>query len=227
MIFSWLLLMDCNWKTALEHKVHATVHMLNCRCTSIFDHMHVHCSVACLHIKFWKVGSRKIFAVRQGDLKGKNCRKRGPVVISDSESDDDLQPLRKKSTGELPLQLVEEVRGMRKDIQCLFQITGKMKISPGLYRLLRDTFQCHICRSTPMAAPVIFTRCCHRILGCQTCVDAWYSGEDGISRSCPICRFERAYSETTTLRGLDDFLKVITPLLATPDEEPSASDTEQ
>ena len=29
-----------------------------------------------------------------------------------------------------------------------------------------------------------------------------------------MCRFERAYSESTTLRGLDDFRKSIQPLLA-------------
>ena len=51
-------------------------------------------------------------------------------------------------------------------------------------------------------------------------VDAWYGGEDGISRSCPMCQFERAYSESTTLRGLDDFLRSIQPLLA---EEPTAA----
>jgi hypothetical protein len=160
----------------------------------------------------------------------KGSRKRGPVVISDSESDDDLQrPLHRKAINSPPpdlAPLIEEVKGMRKDIQCLFQITDKMKISPGLYRQLRDTFQCHICRCTPISPPVIFTRCCHRILGCQTCVDAWYRGEDSVSRSCPMCRFERAYSETTTLRGLDDFLNAITPLLATPDGDPTASDTD-
>ena len=117
--------------------------------------------------KFWKVGSRKIFAVRQGDLKMKSSRKRGLVVISDSDSDDDLQPLQRKPIREAPPQLVEEVKEMRKDIQCLFQITNKMKISPGLYRQLKETFQCHICRCTPIEPPVIFTRCCHRILGCQ------------------------------------------------------------
>jgi len=58
-------------------------------------------------------------------------------------------------------------------------------------------------------------------------VDAWYGGEEGISRSCPLCHFQRAYSETTTLRGLDDFLGAIKPLFAAPDEEPTTSDLEQ
>ena len=58
-------------------------------------------------------------------------------------------------------------------------------------------------------------------------MDAWYGGEDGISRTCPMCRFERAYSETTTLRGLDDFLRAIQPLLAAEEATATASDTEQ
>ena len=57
-------------------------------------------------------------------------------------------------------------------------------------------------------------------------MDAWYGGEDGISCSCPMRRLEREYSESITLRGLDDFLRAVQPLLA---EEPTAtaSDTEQ
>ena len=174
--------------------------------------------------KFGKVGSRKSFAVREGELK--SSRKRAPVVISDSDSDDDLRPLgRKRKDNAIPPEAEEDIKEMRRDIQFLLQNSDKMNISPILYRQLRDTFQCHICHSTPIVPPVIFSRCCHRLLGCPTCVDGWYGGEDGMSCSCPICRFERAYSETTTVRGLDDFLKVITPLLATAETEPAASET--
>ena len=42
---------------------------------------------------------------------------------------------------------------------------------------------------------------------------AWFVGEDGRSRSCPLCRSERAYSETCRLHGLDEFLTAIQPLL--------------
>jgi len=44
-----------------------------------------------------------------------------------------------------------------------------------------------------------------------------------MSHTCPMCRFERAYSETTTLHNLDDFLKEVTPLLAS-DEKQAARD---
>jgi len=121
----------------------------------------------------------------------KSSRKRGLVVISDSESDDDLRSQTIRNPPPYLTPLVEEVKETWKDIQCLFQITEKTKVSPGLYQQLREIFQCHICRSTPIAPPVTFARYCRRILGCQTCVDAWYGGEEGMSRTCPMCRFER------------------------------------
>ena len=105
------------------------------------------------HEWFWKVSSRKIFAVNQANLKGKS-RKRGPVVISDSESDDSpLEPLCRRKVGETSQQLADEVREMRKDIQCLFKITTKIT------RSLQgaDTFHCHICHSTLIKPPVTFS----------------------------------------------------------------------
>ena len=68
------------------------------------------------------------------------------------------------------------------------------------------TFKCHICHSTPMSHPIIFTQCCKTILGCEVCVGAWFGGEEGRSKSCPLCRAERAYSETCRLHGLDDLV---------------------
>ena len=109
--------------------------------------------------------------------------------------------------------MLSEVKHIRKDLKSLFQISGHMKIPPGLHRHLYDTFQCHICRSSPITPPVIFARCCKRLLGCQTCVDSWYQGEEGMARSCPLCRSERAYADTTPIKGMDEFLRAIVPLL--------------
>ena len=52
-----------------------------------------------------------------------------------------------------------------------------MKLPPGLHTLLHDTLKCNICQSSPIRPPVMFTRCCKSILGCERCVDSWYSGE--------------------------------------------------
>ena len=41
-----------------------------------------------------------------------------------------------------------------------------------------------------------------------------------------LCRFKRAFTETTVLRGLDDFLQAITPLVRNSDM-PQPEDHEQ
>ncbi len=180
--------------------------------------------------KFWKVGSRKIFAVTEGELrptKGKHKRT-VPYVVSDVYSDsseDEFQPQRKKGTPATSAevtQVAREVKEVRKEIQSIFQITSSMKIPPGLHKLLQESFQCHICRASPIVHPVIFARCCRRILGCQVCTDTWYRQDADMARTCPMCRAERAYSETTTLRGLDDLLKGLAPVLR--HEQPRDSD---
>ena len=109
--------------------------------------------------------------------------------------------------------------------RCSFHITQNMKIPPGLLRQLRESFQCYICRST-IVPPVIFARCYKRTIGGQTCIDQWYQGAEGSSQSCPICKFERAFTETTVLRGFDDFLQAITPLVRNCDM-PQPEDHEQ
>ena len=114
--------------------------------------------------KFWRAGHRKIYAIQ--DQRGKTPHNRH-VRTYNSESDDDLEPLHKKGKQFHLGELVAEVKDMQQYLQFLFRITD---LPVGLHRLLHDTFMCHICRATPIKPPVIFARCCKRILGCQTCM---------------------------------------------------------
>lgn len=98
-------------------------------------------------------------------------------------------------------------------IYSLFQISKNMKLPFGLSKHLQQTFKCHICCSSPIKPPVIFSRCCKQLLGCQLCVDQWYGGEEGVTCSCPLCRSERAYADTCVLKGLDEFLTSVRPLI--------------
>ena len=169
-------------------------------------------------MKFWKVGSRRIFAVVESELdrlqKGMGKRKRREVIrIEDSDSDDNTSTYLAEKRFKQKEELVTEVKVIRHDLGAVLSLAKDMKLPPGLFKQLTDTFKCNICQSTPMNPPVIFTRCCKTILGCEDCVDGWFAGEDGRSKSCPLCRAERAYSETCRLRGLDDFLAAIRPLL--------------
>ena len=47
-----------------------------------------------------------------------------------------------------------------------------------------------------------------------------------MARSCPLCRSERAYADTTPIKGMDEFLRAIVPLLGCNDNtghgDPSA-----
>lgn len=164
--------------------------------------------------KFWKVASRKIYAVRDVEVMGGKKRKKLSCDVSDS--DDEFEPPLKKVTLS---HISSEIKGIRKQIDAVFQVTRSMTIPPGLIQRLKESFTCHICQNV-IVPPVIFARCCKRIIGCQVCIDQWYQGVEGTNRSCPFCRFERAFAETTVLRGLDEFLEVIAPLLDNRDMSP-------
>ena len=88
--------------------------------------------------------------------------------------------------------------------------------SPWFTQLV-DTFKCHVCYISPIKPPVIVTCWCKNILGCEACIDMWYSGDEARVKTCLLCRSERAYSETNRLHGVDNFLNVIRPLLSPSD----------
>ena len=151
--------------------------------------------------------------------RGKGKGRKMPV-LSDYEDDDEdspLTPAAKRKKGDCGsaeiASIMEDVRSIHRDLQTVLKLTPESKVPLGLKQVLFDTFRCNICISTPMAPPIIYTRCCKRILGCQSCVDSWYAGEEGMTKKCPICRAERAYADTAQLKGLDDFLEAITPIL--------------
>ena len=79
----------------------------------------------------------------------------------------------------------DDIKEMEVELSKVFLLTSTMQVPIGLRRLLYDTFQCGICRSTPMKPPIIFARCCKSILGCQSCVDTWYRGDEGAAAYLP------------------------------------------
>ena len=169
--------------------------------------------------KFWKIGSRKIFTISQ-DGKQRISHKR--TIFSESDSDEDFEPVKKRRTASQ--RILSEIKDIRKNVESLLDISKKLKLPFGLHKQLQDAFKCHICCCSPIKLPVIFSRCCKQLLGCQLCVDQWYGGEEGVTRSCPLCRSERAYADTSVLKGLDDFLQSITPLINYNRSEDSDSD---
>lgn len=40
--------------------------------------------------------------------------------------------------------------------------------------LITDAFKCKICLKSPLTPPLIITKCCKTILGCENCANEWY-----------------------------------------------------
>ena len=173
-------------------------------------------------MQFWKVGNRKIYAVKESDLRlpAKPSTKGKNVVSLDSDSSDDSFlhcskkgkfVLSQRSTESV--KLLTEVQGLRQEISQLFEVNKQLPIPMGLRKVLQETFKCCICQCT-MTPPIIFGRCCKSLIGCQCCVDQWFQGDAGLmQQTCPKCRAERAYAETCVIKGIDDFLFTIHPLV--------------
>ena len=95
----------------------------------------------------------------------------------DSDDEDFLIPTSKRSRTEEKLDiLLENVDNIKDTLGDVMSLTKDTQIPLGLKRLLRDTFQCYICRAIPIRPPVIMTTCCKKILGCEPCVNSWYTG---------------------------------------------------
>ncbi|XP_019859142.1 PREDICTED: uncharacterized protein LOC109587339 [Amphimedon queenslandica] len=156
-------------------------------------------------LKFWKTDSRKIYAVKS---------ERTGVLTPDSE--DEIEPLiKRKKVASKAKSLTSDIKSIRNDLKFLIDhVPPNVKIPLALYKRALESFSCQICKSI-IVPPAIFSRCCKRILGCQICVDTWYqgSGAQMLMKKCPLCRFDRAYTETTTIRGLDDFLTVLNEII--------------
>lgn len=140
-------------------------------------------------LRFWKVGSRKLFAIRGG--------KRRKRQLVDSDSDEEMSQI---------LQSIDTKVAKSLDV------TNKFQFPIGFSSLLNDTFMCKICRTT-ITPPAIFGRCCRTIIGCQVCVDRWYRGDRGLEKKCPLCRGDRGFADTCQILGLDEFLVAAEKLL--------------
>ena len=180
-------------------------------------------------LKFWKSPRRKVFAVPVKDLKGKSrstSKKRHNMTIDTDSDSDEPTPKRLKDDTVMRVEriesnvedLLQEVDSMKTSINDILHLNERSKVPVALQRLMRDAFQCKICLCTPTRPPVIMSKCCKSILGCERCINEWFNGPDALLKACPACKTERGYSETLMLRGLDSFLTEVKSVIQTEDE---------
>ncbi|MDA8002664.1 MAG: RING finger protein [Alphaproteobacteria bacterium] len=158
-------------------------------------------------VKFWKTPSRKLFAVNKQELRGK------ATFVQNTTANSQESTVITQSSSEQQ-QVVEELKSMKKSIEdmqlAIWANSGAMPIT--FKTGAEDAFRCKICHTAPCIPPVILARCCTNIVGCQTCVDQWFTGADGLSKNCPICQQARGYAQTARLHGLDDFIEEVRKL---------------
>ena len=74
---------------------------------------------------------------------------------------------------------------------------------------LEEAFSCIICRRIPAKKPLIACSEFNGLIGCQKCVNEWYSGIQGLQEKYPKCRCERGLTKTVVLKGFDKLLQQI------------------
>ena len=76
----------------------------------------------------------------------------------------------------------QDISEIKDQIAEIMSLSSDMKIPLALKRIIRDTFKCTICLAVPIKPPVIVTKCCKTILGCETCVNGWFNGTEPSQR---------------------------------------------
>ena len=177
-------------------------------------------------LKFWKQPRRKLFAVTKSDLKRKGKSKKRPYSLCEFDEDEGLskRPCHDdqllsdlsfsiedlKADIELIDSKVEKfsdsLNGVKKSLEEILTYSREVEVPFWLKRIICQSFECKMCLKVPIRPLVIKSKCCKTVLGCEVCVNGWYSGSEALTKHCPACRAERGYSETMLLRGLDSFL---------------------
>ena len=160
----------------------------------------------CMHIglSFWKCARRRVYAVLQDDTNS-----------ASSNDDDDYEPgpsRKKRRKDELKLM----IQGIKDDIEELKSLTtdSTTNLPLGLQNEIRGSFKCTICHTLPIKPPIIVAKCCKSIIGCEDCINQWYGGQDGLTKSCPLCRTDRAFAETMRLNGLEGFIQSLSEVFS-------------
>ena len=139
-------------------------------------------------LAFWKVPSRKLYAVKQTDLE--------PREQVDG-NDDELTP---RGTKRFRKEIKEGVHEIKEEFRTLQSLL--------LPNCLRDQMlalaKCCICQVI-IQPPVLMANCCNSIVGCEQCILQMHASGD--SPACPLCR--DAEFPTTKLNGFNEFLSAL------------------
>ena len=134
----------------------------------------------------------------------------------------DLLSSIKEDVGNLS-EIKESILGMEKKLTEIMEVNEKMNIPTGLHRSLMDTFMCKVCRNFPMKPPLIYSKCCKSVIGCEGCVNKWYTGDEALTKVCPLCGSARGYNETAQILGFDEFVQDLERMMGESNQDHSST----
>lgn len=132
-------------------------------------------------LKFWKVGSRKLYAVQAG---GRGKRKQEEPEAA----------------------MVKRLKDMDGKISKVLALSAA---EHPLTAAVVEAFKCAICLSGPLRPPAVVGKCCRRIIGCGSCVEEWYRQEDeeqSVAKRCPLCQCADGHAHIMEILGVDDVI---------------------
>ena len=134
-------------------------------------------SVFFVGLSFWKCGSRKIYAVRvtthvplKGSAKSKAKASYSSCYDISDDSDEDFTPKKTRGDNHGDIQIVNsQINEVKLMVSDTLKVNQILSLPLGVVKLIRDAFICKICLSTPMKPPVIASKCCNSLIGCEEC----------------------------------------------------------
>ena len=118
-------------------------------------------------LQFWKAPKRKIFAVSQANL---DLLDKG---TSDSKVNKELAPSATKK-------LKRDKNTMKniKEELATIQSTMSRSTPDSIMQQLNGLIRCCICQVFPLKPPVVISKCCKSIIGCEECVERLISSPE-------------------------------------------------
>jgi hypothetical protein len=130
------------------------------------DGLQIEDSSATQGLAFWKAPRINIWAVLKQSLRGNSQQLHYAGTL---DSDDEFEPRNKRiHLIEKMNVLTDEVSGLKEIVSDIMKLTKDSEIPLGLKKTVGDTFKCKICHTSPIKPPIIISKCCKSLLGCES-----------------------------------------------------------
>ena len=157
------------------------------------------------------MGSRKVFALNKHDLESRwqNLDEEVP----NSPIPERRRLLVRTHSEDVLENLITEVSEMKGQIEEYTKLAFRHKFSLSFFESMDETFSCCTCKCIPPRTPLVGCQVCSSLAGCQRCTESWFSGTEGLTKSCPKCRAPKGLAKSLILKGFDNFVDKISKIM--------------